>query len=89
MSDKPCLELKSEPDGYGFIYGQVFAADGEVYRVDIMPPIAEWRGDFKLDGCLPHATDWVVYLDGVEIARVSKRDELQTAVTTKLIESKA
>ena len=89
MPDKPLLALKSEPDGYGFIYGQVFAADGEVYRVDIMPPIAEWRGDFKLDDYPPHATDWVVYLDGVEIARVAKRDELQSAVTTKLIESKA
>ena len=89
MPDNRRLELKSEPDGYGFIYGQMFAADGDVYRVDIMPPIADWRGDHKLDGCQPHDTDWVVYLDGVEIARVAKRDQLQTAVTTKLIESKA
>ena len=89
MPDKPRLALKSEPDGYGFIYGQVFAADGEVYRVDIMPPIVEWRGDHKHDDYPPNATDWVVYLDGVEIARVARRDQLQTAVTTKLIESKA
>ena len=89
MPDHRHLELKSELDGFGIIYGQVLAADGEVYCVDIMPPIADWRGDHKLDGYPPHAIDWVVYLDGVEIARVAERDDLQTAVTTKLIESKA
>ena len=38
MAPKPRLELKPEPDGFGYLYGQLFASDGNVYRVDIMTP---------------------------------------------------
>lgn len=84
------LELKPEPDGFGYVYGQVFAPDGNVYRVDIMPPIAEWRGGIKLSGQgAPHATDWVIYMNGEEIARVSKRGDIAPALTPQLLASKA
>ena len=82
--DKPRLDLKSEPDGFGFIYGRLVAADGEVYRVDIMPPASEWRGDMKPSATLPHPTDWVVHLDGAEIARVRRRDDIADAVVKRL-----
>ena len=80
------LELKPEPDGFGYLYGQVFAPDGAVYRVDIMPPDGAWRGDIRLTGQgAPHATDWVVYMNGEEIARVRKREDLAAAMTPGLL----
>lgn len=63
------LHLKAQPDGYGFIYG-VWVEGEESVRVDIMPPRAHWDGDMMLPGQEPHATDWVVFANGVEIARV-------------------
>ena len=80
MSDKTRLTLKDEPDGFGFIYGQYVDADGDVYRVDIMPPATEWRGDMKPSGHLPHPTDWVIHIDGEEIARVRRREDITSAV---------
>lgn len=63
------LHLKTRPDGYGYIYG--VWQDGEhSIRVDIMPPRAHWVGDMMLPDRPPHQTDWVVYADGEEIARV-------------------
>ena len=63
------LHLKTRPDGYGYIYG--VWQDGEhSIRVDIMPPRALWDGDMMLPDRPPHETDWVVYADGEEIARV-------------------
>ena len=90
QDDRVRLELKREPDGIGYIYGQVFAPDGNVYRVDIMPPVGAWRGDIKLTGAgAPHATDWVVYMNGEEIARVMRRDDIASALTPQLLEAKA
>lgn len=85
MHDKAKLALKAEPDGFGFIYGTLTGSDGECRRVDIMPPLPCWRGDIKLGGNgAPHPTDWVVYLDGEEVARVSTRDDLEAAVLAAL-----
>lgn len=77
---EPRLELKPDPDGFGFIYGHLFSPDGEVYRVDIMPPAGEWSGDMKPTGDLPHPTDWVIHLDGDEIARVRSREDVDDAI---------
>ena len=84
------LELKPEPDGFGYLYGQLFAPDGIVYRVDIMPPVAMWRGDIKLTGAgAPHPTDWVIFANGEEIARVRRREDLADAVSSRLLERKS
>ncbi len=74
------LTLKPEPDGLGYIYGTLIDDDGEVYRVNVLPPAPQWRGDLKPGDGLPHPTDWIVYLDGDEIARVSRREDIDTAV---------
>ncbi len=80
MAQSSRLILKPEPDGSGFIYG-TFELGDELYRVDIMPPDHAWRGDFKPTGdSAPHATDWVVYLDGEERARVRRREDIAPAV---------
>ena len=76
MTSKIRLDLKSEPDGFGYIYGQAHAPDGEVYRVNILPPASHWRGDMKPGEIDP--THWIVYLDGDEIARLERREDLET-----------
>ena len=81
--------LNHHPDGMGYLYGQLMSRDGEIYRVDIMPPEAEWSGDIRLTAAFaPHPTDWVVYLDGEELARVSRRDDLNTIVPQKFLASR-
>ena len=69
------LQLSARPDGYGFLYGTL--ADGErSHNVNVLPPKSEWAGDFVLEGYEPHATDWIVYVDGEEFARVRRREDL-------------
>ena len=78
------LDLKPEPDGYGYIYGQLYVGDMRYY-VNIMPPIREWRGQIKLEGdSTPHTTDWVIFVNGEEFARVRKRDDIEEALTRSL-----
>jgi hypothetical protein len=74
--------LKPMPDGFGYIYGIHTADDGTTTRVDILPPLSDWRGDIKPGQIDP--VQWILYADGVEIARVSRRDDIATAVAGKL-----
>jgi hypothetical protein len=46
-----------------------------------MPPLMEWRGDIKLAERGPHPSDWVLYVDGDEVARSSSRAEIEAALT--------
>lgn len=77
------LHLSVRPDGYGFLYG-VWIAGEESLRIDIMPPKAYWQGDTVLDTCRPHETDWLIFADGREIARVEAKDRfsLEQALRT-------
>ena len=79
------LKLNTRPDAYGWIYGDFISPDGEVIRVDIMPPVAHWDGDMYLEGHEPHGTDWVLYADGEVIGRVTRRDDLEATIK-RLIE---
>ena len=78
------LELKSDQDGMGFWYGSCLDHEGKRRRVDILPPKSEPRPHFVISHSLMHETDWIVYLDGEEIARLSRRDEAQAAITKHL-----
>jgi hypothetical protein len=80
----PTLSLNPRPDGYGYLYGTLVTEEGR-FRVDIMPPRPHWRGDVMLDDCRPHPTDWVVFVDGEEIARVAQIDNLAATIAPKLI----
>ncbi|MGE3702627.1 MAG: hypothetical protein AB7G08_28255 [Hyphomicrobiaceae bacterium] len=75
-----CIRLKPLPDGFGFIYGDAVDARGESRRINIMPPIAFWRGDIKLDKQGPHPSEWVLYVDGGEVARAVTRGEVDEAL---------
>lgn len=44
------LQLNARPDGYGFLYGMARLTDGTRYRVNVLPPLGQWRGDVKLEG---------------------------------------
>lgn len=80
MSAKTTLALKPMPDGLGFIYGMLISHDGTSYRIDIMPPLPHWRGDIQGEGTsAPHPTDWVIYVDGDEIARVAEKIHCEAA----------
>ena len=81
------INLKAMPDGFGFIYGEGVDARGETRRINIMPPLPYWRGDIKLDTNEPHASDWVLYVDGDEVARALSRAELEMALERFLQES--
>jgi hypothetical protein len=73
------LRLNSEQDGMGYFYGQYKTDDGNVIRVDILPPKSEPKPFFVM--ALPpeqHTTDWIVYANGEEIARVKRREDLDT-----------
>ena len=83
-SSEPKLDLKPQPDGYGFIYGELRDGD-DSHIVNIMPPVSHWSGDFKLTDYEPHETDWVLSLDGEEIARVKERDQIKSKLITKLL----
>lgn len=78
------LNLNRVPDGYGFLYGTAITPEGEVFQVNILPPVSHWRGDQKLERYTPHETDWVVYVDGEEVARVRSREDLETELATIL-----
>ena len=80
----PKWHLKSEPDAYGFLYGEVVSERGETLRVDVMPPASEWRGQVRLEGFEPHATEWVAYLEGEKIAQAASKDELFAVTSAHL-----
>lgn len=78
------LKLSANPDGYGFHYGTV-DVDGRVHRVNVLPPIALWKGDMKLPNYEPHEADWIVFVNGDEIARVRRREELGERIEQRLL----
>jgi hypothetical protein len=76
----PMVRLSREPDGYGFIYVKVWDEQGAIHEVNILPPKSEWRGQTMLKGFEPHSSDWILYLDGEEVARVRDGAELERTV---------
>lgn len=75
------LEFNRRPDGYGWLYGHLTdAAGNHLARVEVMPPVSEWAGDVVCPGYEP-GVEWVVYLDGEEVARVEHRSEIEAAVS--------
>ena len=73
--DSVKLELNEVPDGFGFIYGKLHHGDERV-DINIMPPVKYWAGDMELKGYEPHPEEWVLYVDGEEIGRVTKREDI-------------
>ena len=79
------LDLNPVPDAWGFIYGQAHR-DTEYHNVNVMPPKRHWQGQFKLEGYEPHDSDWILYVDGEEVARVKERDSVELEFTRVLLE---
>ena len=78
------LKLNNRADGFGYLYGQYTTPSGERYRVDIMPPKSHWQGDLMPMANPPHETDWVIYCDGDELARVRNEDDIDRVIVQQL-----
>ena len=85
MAEDITVDLNPMADAYGFIYGQAHRT-GTFHNINVMPPLKYWQGQYKLDGYEPHETDWVLYVDGEEVARVHKRTDIKTEFTRVLLE---
>lgn len=53
-------------------------------RVNVLPPESEWDGDMKLDGYMPDKEQWIIYVDGEEVARVKQREDIAGGVLSLL-----
>ena len=80
---KPVLELKPEPDGMGYLYGRLLLPDGDSRRVDVLPPRPSWRGQNEPSGLDPK--QWIIYVDGEEIARVERCEEIAQLAFDQLL----
>ena len=54
------LDLKPQPDGFGYIYGFIFDGRMPVVHINILPPKDEWQGDI-----IPQKLrdDWTLHLN--------------------------
>ena len=84
-NDHVKLDLNPVPISYGFIYGQAHRDTG-YHNVNVLPPKNRWYGQMKLDGYEPHETDWILYVDGEEVARVKERGSVEAEFQKVLLE---
>lgn len=77
------LKLNPAPDTYGFLYGQARRGD-ELFNINVLPPRSQWRGHVKLTGFTPDEHDWIIYLDGEEVARAPRAAAVQGALKQAL-----
>ena len=83
--DQIRLHLNLVPDAYGFIYGEAHR-DTVYHNINVMPPKRHWQGQFKLEGYEPHDSDWILYVDGAEVARVKERRGIEAEFIRVLLE---
>ncbi len=81
-----------DPDGCGYIYGDVVHKDGTRLGVNILQPLKVRRSQIgymliPMEDEEPN-DDWIVYLDGEEIARIKTIEALEGDFVRKLIEKK-
>ena len=74
------LKLSERPDGYGFLYGQYKDDQGVSHNVNVIPPERLWDGDFPLEGYEPHASEWIILVNGQEVARASEKTAVATMI---------
>ena len=76
------LDLKPEQEGLGFFYGQYHQGDGRSLRVDVLPPKSFDHSIYVNASAKEdmHETDWIIYADGEEVARATKRSDVDGAL---------
>ncbi|HRE22324.1 MAG TPA: hypothetical protein PKW21_15015 [Rhabdaerophilum sp.] len=83
MSEKVELRLSDRPDGFGFYYGR--ARLGDVFaNVNVLPPAPLWDGDIQMSEYKPDPKCWIIFVDGEEVARVKRREDLAAAMLPRL-----
>ena len=83
MGGKVEVKLSTRPDGYGFYYGEARLGHTSC-RVNVLPPVPLWDGDMKLENHQPDPEHSIIYVDGEEIARVKRREDLGAAMVPRL-----
>lgn len=78
------LTLKPEQDGMGYFYGEWVADDGTRVRVDVLPPLSHPIPYFVATTDGMHETDWIIFANGDEVARVRDRSALEGALQVAL-----
>ena len=83
------LMLKPEQDGMGYFYGTYEGDDGEHVRVDVLPPKSFPRPLFAMGRPAEQDdTAWIVYANGHELARVTRREDVDALDVVKLLLAK-
>ena len=85
------LNLSDRPDGVGYFYGQLRTKDG-VHQVNVMPPEPHWAGEpgMKPTGeFAPDPAQYILYVDGEEIARVKALAEVTALSVMQMIDEQA
>ena len=73
------IKLNERPDGSGYFYGTI-RTENTVYNLNILPPEKHWKGDIKPSDDRLSKTDWIIYVDGEEHARVKERSEVEESL---------
>ena len=71
------VKLQPQPDAYGFIYGHAWRGERMV-SLNVMPPESHWRGQYKLEDHKPSKAEWVFFIEGREVARISGQPDLES-----------
>ena len=69
-SKKGSVKLSETVDEFGFYNGHIIDWDGKYFRLNILPPLNEWKGETELTGYKPDTKAWIIYIDNMEYARV-------------------
>lgn len=83
-NDNVLVDLNAEADAYGFLYGDIIRGTDVHHAINVLPPRQYWQGRMTLEGYEPHDTDWVLFLDGKEVARVREPICIEVAFTRAL-----
>lgn len=76
------LDLSTRVDGSGYFYGWA-QLDSKSCRVDVLPP-KPYLGDLMPPPCTPDDTQHIIFLEGDEVARCDRRDEVHYVVKSHM-----
>lgn len=79
------LTLRPDQDGMGYFYGDYRTDAGERLRVNVLPPRSHPRPSYVLVANEEaDARQWIIYVNGEEVARVDDRAAIAAALTDAL-----
>ena len=70
MTARVRLAMSTDPDAFGYFFGDAYTCLADLYRIHYLPPRSEWHGRVEPDEL---CDQWVIYVDGYERARADNR----------------